>query len=143
MALAMLGTVLCVTGCRKDNDMADQGAGELYEIGKRALDTGAWDRAVRAYKSLQTRYPFGRYTEQSMLDLSYAYFKRGDPENALSNLDRFIRTYPPTQTLTMPTTSKAWSIIRKTWVSSKRSCRKGCATATSRGRQIVSWISTN
>ena len=94
MAFAMLGIVLCVTGCRKDNDMADQGAAELYEIGKRALDTGAWDRAVRAYKSLQTRYPFGRYTEQSMLDLSYAYFRRGDPENALSNLDRFIRTYP-------------------------------------------------
>ena len=29
-----------------------------------------------------------------MLDLSYAYFKAGDPENALSTLDRFIRTYP-------------------------------------------------
>ena len=94
LALLILGILLSLGGCRKDDQMQNQGAQELYEIGKRALDTGAWDRAVRAYKSLQTRYPFGRYTEQSMLDLSYAYFKQGAPDQALSNLDRFIRTYP-------------------------------------------------
>ena len=54
----------------------------------------SWDRAIQSYKMLQIRYPFGRYTEQSMLDLSYAYFKWGDSQNALSNLERFIRTYP-------------------------------------------------
>jgi outer membrane protein assembly factor BamD len=49
---------------------------------------------VQEYKLLQTRYPFGRYTEQSMLDLGYAHYKAHQPENALSTLDRFIRTYP-------------------------------------------------
>ena len=70
------------------------GAAELYRQAKRSMDAQAWDRSIQAYKALQTRYPFGRYTEQSMLDLSYAYFKAGQPESALSTLDRFIRTYP-------------------------------------------------
>ena len=94
LALSMLAAMLCVTGCRKDRDLQDQSAQELYEKGKTAIDDGAWDRAIQAYKALQTRYPFGRYAEQSMIDLSYAYYKRGATENALSNLDRFIRTYP-------------------------------------------------
>ncbi len=70
-------------------------AEELYEM---AVKITAMHRtgAVRSVptRHSQTRYPFGRYTEQSMLDLSYAYFKAGEPENALSTLDRFIRTYP-------------------------------------------------
>ncbi len=91
----MLGLVLCVAGCRKDKDIGDdRTAQELYERAKSAIDKGSYDTAIAMYKALQTRYPFGRYTEQSMLDLSYAYFKRGNAENALSNLDRFIRTYP-------------------------------------------------
>jgi len=95
LALSVIGLLLCVSGCRKDKDFDDQlSAEELYKRGIEALNDNNWGRAVGAYKALQTRYPFGRYTEQSMVDLSYAYFKIGEPENALSTLDRFIRTYP-------------------------------------------------
>jgi len=66
----------------------------LYADAKQSLDNKSWDQAIRTYKYLQTRYPFGRYTEQSMLDLSYAYFKAHEAQNALSTLNRFIRTYP-------------------------------------------------
>ena len=95
LALSMLGLVLCLSGCRKDKEFQGQAsAEELYEQANGALNAQNWGRAVAAYRALQTRYPFGRYTEQSMLDLSYAYFKAGDPDSALSTLDRFIRTYP-------------------------------------------------
>lgn len=91
----MLGLLLCLSGCRKDKDFADQMSAEaLYEQATNSLNSNNWGRAIGAYKALQTRYPFGRYTEQSMIDLSYAYFKAGEAENALSTLDRFIRTYP-------------------------------------------------
>jgi len=94
-ALCLLALALALGGCRKDRDDLETGSAEqLYERGKSALDDSAWDRAITAYKTLQTRYPFGRYAEQSMLDLSYCYFKSGAPEEALSTLDRFIRTYP-------------------------------------------------
>lgn len=95
LAIVLLGVLLAVAGCRKDKDLDDERtAAELYAAAKRELGNKAWDRAIQTYKILQTRYPFGRYTEQSMLDLSYAYFKGREPENALSSLNRFIRTYP-------------------------------------------------
>lgn len=95
LAFALLAAVLAVTGCRKDKNVDDdRPAATLYNEAKKFLDSHSWDRAIATYKALQTRYPFGRYTEQSMLDLSYAYFKRHDPQNAISTLNRFIRTYP-------------------------------------------------
>ncbi len=95
LALVLLGIVLACSGCRKDRDLDDErSAAELYAAAKAQLDHRSWDQAIRTYKLLQTRYPFGRYTEQSMLDLSYAYFKGRDTDSALSNLNRFIRTYP-------------------------------------------------
>jgi outer membrane protein assembly factor BamD len=95
LAMSMLGLLLCVSGCRKDKDFENElSAEQLYQRGNESLKNSNWSRAIGAYKALQTRYPFGRYTEQSMIDLSYAYFKAGEPENALSTLDRFIRTYP-------------------------------------------------
>ena len=95
LSILVLVLAASLAGCSKDrNDVADITADELYEKAKKSLDASAWDRSIALYKALQTRYPFGRYTEQSMLDLSYAYFRRGDAENALSTLDRFIRTYP-------------------------------------------------
>jgi outer membrane protein assembly factor BamD len=95
LGLAVLAMALLTTGCRKDREFEDERtATELYADAKKSLDNQAWDRAILTYKQLQTRYPFGRYTEQSMLDLSYAYYKAREPQNALSNLNRFIRTYP-------------------------------------------------
>jgi outer membrane protein assembly factor BamD len=95
LVLVMTTTVLTTTGCRKDKDKQDsRNAAQLYEDAKRYLDNNSWARAIHSYRMLQTRYPFGRYTEQSMLDLSYAQFKVGDEQSAVSSLDRFIRTYP-------------------------------------------------
>jgi len=95
MALALLGIALVMGGCRKDREFEEQRpAAELYADAKTSLDNKSWARAIALYKLLQTRYPFGRYTEQSMLDLSYAYYKGREPENAISTLNRFIRTYP-------------------------------------------------
>jgi outer membrane protein assembly factor BamD len=95
LALSMLALILSASGCRKDKDFQGEiSAEDLYAQATKSLNSNNWGRAVAAFKALQTRYPFGRYTEQSMLDLSYAYFKAGEPENALSTLDRFIRTYP-------------------------------------------------
>jgi len=92
---SLLVLLLAVSGCRKDKDFQNElSAEELYNTATKSMNSKNWGRAIGAYKALQTRYPFGRYTEQSMLDLAYVYFKGGEPENALSTLDRFIRTYP-------------------------------------------------
>ena len=84
-----------LSACGKDREFPDRRtAAELYADAKESLDKQNWQRAAAEYRTLQTRYPFGRYTEQSMLDLAYAFYKGGQPESALSTLDRFMRTYP-------------------------------------------------
>jgi len=94
LTICVLALAVLMSGCSGNKGIDDVTADELYERAKGALDASSWDRSIAMYKALQTRYPFGRYTEQSMLDLSYAYFRRGATEEALSTLDRFIRTYP-------------------------------------------------
>lgn len=87
---------LSLGGCRKDDLDLETGksAEELYSEAKTKLDKGNWQGAVNGYRVLQTRYPFGRYAEQAQLEMAYAQYKAGVPEQALATIDRFIRMYP-------------------------------------------------
>jgi outer membrane protein assembly factor BamD len=67
---------------------------ELYAEAKQSLQASNYERAARYYRRLIARFPFGRYTEQAELELAYAFYKGGDAEEALSTVNRFIRTYP-------------------------------------------------
>lgn len=67
---------------------------ELYAEAKQSLEASNYDRAARYYKRLVARFPFGRFTEQAELELGFAQYKAGDPEEALSTTNRFIRQYP-------------------------------------------------
>lgn len=94
--LALLALVVALAGCKKDDFDVEDGktAEQLYQEAKVQLDKNNWQGAVRSYKILQTRYPFGRYAEQAQLEMAYAFYKAGQPEHALSTTDRFIRMYP-------------------------------------------------
>lgn len=70
---------------------------ELYADAKTSLERGNYDRAVRYYKRLVARFPFGRFTEQAEIEMAYALHKKGSPDEALSSVNRFIRTYPTHQ----------------------------------------------
>jgi outer membrane protein assembly factor BamD len=91
-----LVVALVLAGCKKEDIEREDGksAETLYSEAKHHLDRNAYEQAVRGYKQLQTRYPFGRYAEQAQLEMAYVYYKAGQPERALSTADRFIRTYP-------------------------------------------------
>jgi outer membrane protein assembly factor BamD len=61
---------------------------------KTALDAGSYEKAVKLYEAIQTRYPFGDSAAQTELDLAYAYYKAGKYEEAVSASDRFIKMNP-------------------------------------------------
>jgi outer membrane protein assembly factor BamD len=67
---------------------------ELYTKAHHAMTKGNWNGAVLVFKRLIAQYPYGPYTEQSLLETAYAQFKSGDNDEAISTIDRFIRTYP-------------------------------------------------
>lgn len=67
---------------------------QLYETGHTALVRGNNDRAIRHYQRLIARFPFGPYTEQAHLDLAYAQYRAKRNDEAISTIDRFLKTYP-------------------------------------------------
>lgn len=97
LLVAMLATSGCarMKGMFKDED-ANEGvpAEELYDTGRKSMGNGNWSSAVNTYRRLVAQYPYGTYTEQALMETAYAQFKMGNNEEAISSIDRFIRTYP-------------------------------------------------
>jgi outer membrane protein assembly factor BamD len=96
LALALIGSGCArIKGVFKDED-ANEGVpvAELYEKGQRSLRNGNYDGALQAYKRLIAQYPYGPYTEQALIETAYAEYKMGQNEDAISSIDRFLRTYP-------------------------------------------------
>lgn len=69
-------------------------AERLYSEAKGKLDSGYYSAAVDYYHKIESRYPFGVYAQQSLIDLAYAYYKDGQFEPALSSCERFLKLYP-------------------------------------------------
>jgi outer membrane protein assembly factor BamD len=95
--------LMLLAGCAGNQVDEEASAEELYEEAKQSLQVKAWPQAIQRYKTLTTRYPFGRHAEQAQLDMAYAMYKARESEQALTTLDRFIRTYP-----THPNVDYAW-----------------------------------
>lgn len=90
---------MAASGCalfNKDNSDPARGwtVERLYNEARRARDSANYNRAVELYEFLETRFPFGVYGQQALLDLAYVYYKTDDHDSALSTSDRFIRLYP-------------------------------------------------
>jgi outer membrane protein assembly factor BamD len=67
---------------------------ELYDKGLSQMHAGNWSGASVTYRRLLAQYPYGPYTEQALMESAYARFKMGNNEEAISTIDRFLRTYP-------------------------------------------------
>jgi outer membrane protein assembly factor BamD len=102
LCLLLIVAMLALTGCagmrhmfKKDKN-ANEGVpvDQLYTKGHKAMVDGNWNGAILVYKRLVAQYPYGPYTEQALLETAYAQYKSGSNDDAISTIDRFIRTYP-------------------------------------------------
>lgn len=66
----------------------------LYDEAMTALNNNSFSLAVEKLQLLEARYPFGRYAEQSQLELIYAYYRNNEPAASRAAADRFIRLHP-------------------------------------------------
>lgn len=53
-----------------------------------------YEKAVKLLETLQSRYPYGRYAQQALMEIAYANYKQNEPEAALSATERFIKQFP-------------------------------------------------
>lgn len=76
------------------DDLKNYSAEELYSMAMMSMDDHSYEKAVKAFEKLQSRYPYGRYAQQAQMEIAYAYYKQGEPAPALSAIDRFAKQYP-------------------------------------------------
>lgn len=94
-ACAALGACSSTGTVDKDTQITQNWPVErLYGEAHDDLNSGNYNRAVKLYEILQSRYPYGRYAQQAQLDTAYAHYKDGEPEKALAAIDRFQRQHP-------------------------------------------------
>lgn len=99
--LLLLLALLATSGCARMKGMfKDKQANEgvpveqIYDKARRSMVSGNWNNAVTVFKRLVAQYPYGPYTEQALMETAYAQYRSGSNDDAISTIDRFIRTYP-------------------------------------------------
>jgi outer membrane protein assembly factor BamD len=95
---ALLAATITLGGCGLLPEVKDETAGwsaqKLYAEAKDELNSGNYERAVKLFETLESRYPFGRYAQQAQLEVAYAYYKDNEPISAIAACDRFIKLHP-------------------------------------------------
>ena len=86
------------TGCGLLPETKDETVGwsanKLYTEAKVAMDERAYDKDIKYFEKLESRYPYGRFAQQAQIDMAYAYWKDNEPASALAATDRFIKLHP-------------------------------------------------
>lgn len=103
LAIGCLGLMLqgCETlGLSSDDaldgvdEYAGWNVGQFRSEAQKAMDSGSYEKAVKLYEALESRYPFSETSAQTQLDVAYAYYKNDDAESAIAAAERFIKLNP-------------------------------------------------
>ncbi|MGF1764567.1 outer membrane protein assembly factor BamD [Aliivibrio kagoshimensis] len=95
LTISALLSVALLAGCSSSDDIVpDTPPAELYSEAQQSLKTGDWTNAIKKLEALDSRYPFGAYSEQVQLDLIFAYYKSDDLALGLASISRFNRLNP-------------------------------------------------
>lgn len=94
----VVSALLSLSGCSWLPDEIDEtkgwSASEIYQKANTAMKKEDYENAVKFYEILEARYPFGRYAQQSQIEIAYAHYKFDEPDLAIAAADRFIRLHP-------------------------------------------------
>src|SRR5882757_2346984 len=69
-------------------------ADKLYRQAHESVVSSDWTPARDRLNKLIARYPFSDYATQAEMEKIYVGFKGGQPDEALSDADRFLRAHP-------------------------------------------------
>ncbi|KAF0203653.1 MAG: hypothetical protein FD173_1737 [Gallionellaceae bacterium] len=86
--------LLTLVACSTTPDDKNYSADELYSQAMENMEDHNFEKAVKKFEKLQSRYPYGRYAQQAQMEIAYAYYKQGEPAPALSAIERFLKQYP-------------------------------------------------
>lgn len=100
-ALTGLTLVLGLSACglKPKDEYSTQAVEKLYAEAKADLNSGGYERAIKALERVEGRAAGTLLAQQAQLDLAFARHKSGERAEALATLDRFIRLHPSSPAL--------------------------------------------
>ena len=94
VATIMAAFLMAGCGLQDLDETAGWSANRLYSEAKDELASGNYQKAIKYYEKLESRYPYGRFAQQAQLELAYAHHKDNDATSAAAAADRFIKLHP-------------------------------------------------
>lgn len=93
--LMILLALSILAACSSDGSRqrAEETEQEIFEKASKAIDDQNYFLAVETLQKLESRYPFGKYSEQAQLEMIYAQFQSQELEGARASAERFIRLH--------------------------------------------------
>jgi len=67
---------------------------KLYNEATISMQDKDYEKAIKYFGILESRYPHGNYAMQAQLETAYAYYKKGEAAAAIAAADRFIKLHP-------------------------------------------------
>ncbi len=96
--LAAILLLVALSACSIFSDKKEVGkdvvAAKLYADAHDELSKGAYEQAIHLFEQLESNYPFGVYAQQAQMEIAYAYYRKGEPVEALAAAERFIKLHP-------------------------------------------------
>src|SRR3972149_547807 len=94
LAAALLLLSACGLFPGKPDAARDWSAARLYKEAKDELNSGGYEQAIKYFEMLESRFPYGAYSQQAQIESAYAYFKQGEAASAVAAVDRFLKLHP-------------------------------------------------
>ncbi len=90
-----------LAACASDSkdEFAGRTAEKLYAEARDELNSGSYERAIKALERVEGLGAGTLLAQQSQLDLAYAHWKANDRAQALATIDRFIKYNPSSPAL--------------------------------------------
>lgn len=98
LKLAVLMLAFVLSACGSLGEKADETKGwsaeKLYAEASDELKGGNYEKAIKYFEKLESRYPFGAYAMQAQMEIAYAYYRQNEQAQCLAAIERFIRLHP-------------------------------------------------
>ncbi len=96
MRLLLISLFFFIIGCSsvEKDETLEWSVQKLYNEAKTSMDKGSLTKARGYYSKLLSRFPYGRYAQQSGLDLIKLEYQDKEYDKATAQADKFIQLYP-------------------------------------------------
>lgn len=95
----LVAIALPIAGCsmfgNKEDDVApDEPADKLYSEGLTGLNSGDYDAAKKKFTEVDRQHPYTDWGRKSVLMTTYANYKSGKWDDAITNGNRYVQLHP-------------------------------------------------